>query len=73
MHLIVILFPRPQNLKNNSLPPVLAPGKSSLKTVVAEYNYEPKENSDIQLVRNSKYYVLKEENPDWWQVRDMQG
>ncbi|XP_067422211.1 cytoplasmic tyrosine-protein kinase BMX [Emydura macquarii macquarii] len=65
--------PEKPNLKNNNLPPVLAPGKSSLKTVVAEYNYEPKENSDIHLVRNSKYYVLKEENPDWWQVRDMQG
>ncbi|TFK10237.1 glucocorticoid-induced transcript 1 protein [Platysternon megacephalum] len=60
-------------LKHDSLPPVLAPGKSSLKITVAEYDYEPKGNADIQLVRNSKYYVLKEEDPDWWQVRDMEG
>ncbi|KAM9170248.1 cytoplasmic tyrosine-protein kinase BMX [Pangshura tecta] len=60
-------------LKHDSQPPVLAPGKSSLKITVAEYDYEAKGNADIQLVRNSKYYVLKEEDPDWWQVRDMEG
>ncbi|CAM4402581.1 unnamed protein product [Lepidochelys olivacea] len=60
-------------LKHDSLPPVLAPGKSSLKITVAEYDYEPKGNSDIQLIRNNKYYVLKEEDPDWWQVRDLEG
>ncbi|XP_034612308.1 cytoplasmic tyrosine-protein kinase BMX [Trachemys scripta elegans] len=60
-------------LKHDSLPPVPAPGKSSLKITVAEYDYEPKGNTDIQLVRNSKYYVLKDEDPDWWQIRDMEG
>ncbi|XP_075770424.1 cytoplasmic tyrosine-protein kinase BMX [Pelodiscus sinensis] len=65
--------PAKPKLKHDSLPPVLAPGKTWLKITVAEYDYEPKGNSDIQLVRDSKYYVLKEEDPEWWQVRDLQG
>ncbi|XP_074849559.1 cytoplasmic tyrosine-protein kinase BMX isoform X2 [Carettochelys insculpta] len=66
--------PGKPKLKRGTLPSVPAGGtKSLLKITVAEYDYEPKGNADIQLVRNSKYYVLKEEDPDWWHVRDLQG
>ncbi|XP_062982475.1 cytoplasmic tyrosine-protein kinase BMX [Elgaria multicarinata webbii] len=54
-------------------PPGLTSDKSLLKEALAVYNYEPKGNSDVQLVRNNKYYVLKDEDPDWWQVRDLEG
>uniref|UniRef100_A0A7M4ED69 Tyrosine-protein kinase n=1 Tax=Crocodylus porosus TaxID=8502 RepID=A0A7M4ED69_CROPO len=37
------------------------------------YNYEPQGNCDIPLVRNSQYYVLKEEDPEQWKVRDVEG
>lgn len=40
---------------------------------VAQCNYEPKGNSAVQLVRNNKYYVLQEEDSDWWRVRDLKG
>ncbi|XP_066477412.1 cytoplasmic tyrosine-protein kinase BMX [Tiliqua scincoides] len=52
---------------------VLASDKSFLKEVLAMYNYEPKGNSDVQLVKNHKYYVLKDEDPDWWHVKDLEG
>ncbi|KAL8190277.1 UNVERIFIED_CONTAM: hypothetical protein K2H54_046961 [Gekko kuhli] len=54
-------------------PLVLTADKSFLKEALAIYNYEPQGNSDVPLVRDSKYYVLKDDDPDWWQVRDLEG
>ncbi|KAM9593662.1 cytoplasmic tyrosine-protein kinase BMX isoform 1-T2 [Morphnus guianensis] len=67
------LPPFPQTLKRRSLPQVLSSEKSVLNMAVAQCNYEPKGNSAIQLVRNNKYYVLQEEDSDWWKVRDLEG
>ncbi|XP_029855103.1 cytoplasmic tyrosine-protein kinase BMX [Aquila chrysaetos chrysaetos] len=68
------LPPFPQTLqKRRSLPQVLSSDKSVLNMAVAQCNYEPKGNSAIQLVRNNKYYVLQEEDSDWWKVRDLEG
>ncbi|XP_069626436.1 cytoplasmic tyrosine-protein kinase BMX [Haliaeetus albicilla] len=68
------LPPFPQTLqKHRSLPQVLSSDKSVLNMAVAQCNYEPKGNSAIQLVRNNKYYVLQEEDSDWWKVRDLEG
>ncbi|XP_019381186.1 PREDICTED: cytoplasmic tyrosine-protein kinase BMX [Gavialis gangeticus] len=64
--------PRPL-MKHSSLPQVLTPAMSFLKIAVAQYNYEPQGNCDIPLVRNSQYYVLKEEDPERWKVRDIEG
>ncbi|KAK2519643.1 hypothetical protein Q9233_011863 [Columba guinea] len=55
------------------LPQVLSPDKSVLNVAVAQYSYEPKGNSAIQLVRSNKYYVLQEGDSDWWKVRDLEG
>ncbi|KFV58505.1 Cytoplasmic tyrosine-protein kinase BMX, partial [Gavia stellata] len=64
----------PQTLrKHRSLLQVLSPDKSVLKTAVAQCNYEPEGNSTIRLVRSNKYYVLQEEDSDWWKVRDLEG
>ncbi|XP_063161192.1 cytoplasmic tyrosine-protein kinase BMX isoform X5 [Candoia aspera] len=54
-------------------PPNLTSHKPFLKEVLAIYDYEPEGNSDIHLIKNNKYYVLCDENPDWWQVRDFEG
>ncbi|XP_062433600.1 cytoplasmic tyrosine-protein kinase BMX [Rhea pennata] len=68
------LPPVPQTLqKRRSLPRVLSPDKSVLNVALAQYNYEPTGKSTIQLVKSKKYYILKEENSDWWQVRDLEG
>ncbi|XP_050746737.1 cytoplasmic tyrosine-protein kinase BMX [Gymnogyps californianus] len=68
------LPPVPQTLrKHRSLPQVLSPEKSVLNTAVAQCNYEPEGNSAIRLVRSNKYYVLQEEDSDWWKVRDLEG
>ncbi|NXJ94158.1 BMX kinase, partial [Corythaixoides concolor] len=67
------LPPVPQTLKRRSLPQVLSPDKSVLTMAVAQCNYEPKENSAIQLVGSNKYCVLQEEDSDWWKVRDLEG
>ncbi|XP_053164904.1 cytoplasmic tyrosine-protein kinase BMX [Hemicordylus capensis] len=56
-----------------SIPGELKREKSFLKEALAVYNYEPKGNSDVHLVRKKKYYVLKDEDPDWWKVRDLEG
>ncbi|KFQ92426.1 Cytoplasmic tyrosine-protein kinase BMX, partial [Nipponia nippon] len=56
-----------------SLLQVLSPDKSVLKMAVAKCNYEPQGNSAIRLVRDNKYYVLQEEDSDWWKVRDLEG
>ncbi|KFW94281.1 Cytoplasmic tyrosine-protein kinase BMX, partial [Phalacrocorax carbo] len=60
------LPPVPQTL-------VLSPSKPVLKMAVAKCNYEPEGNSAIQLVRSNKYYILQEEDSDWWKVRDLDG
>ncbi|XP_015273065.1 PREDICTED: cytoplasmic tyrosine-protein kinase BMX [Gekko japonicus] len=52
---------------------VLTADRSFLKEALAIYNYEPQGNSDVPLVRDNKYYVLKDDDPDWWQVRDLEG
>ncbi|NXA39083.1 BMX kinase, partial [Eudromia elegans] len=65
--------PIPQTLKRRSLPQVLSPDKPDLKVALAQYNYEPTEKSTIRLVKSNKYYVLKEENSDWWRVKDLEG
>ncbi|XP_064355933.1 cytoplasmic tyrosine-protein kinase BMX [Dromaius novaehollandiae] len=68
------LPPVPQTLqKRRSLPQVSSPDKSVLKVALAQCNYEPTGKSTIRLVKSNKYYVLKEENSDWWQVRDLEG
>ncbi|XP_049690107.1 cytoplasmic tyrosine-protein kinase BMX [Accipiter gentilis] len=68
------LPPFPQTLqKRRSLPQVVSSDKSVLNMAVAQCNYEPKGNSAVQLVRNNKYYVLQEEDSDWWKVRDLKG
>ncbi|KAM6100026.1 cytoplasmic tyrosine-protein kinase BMX isoform 2-T2 [Theristicus caerulescens] len=68
------LPPVPRMLwKRRSLLQVLSPDKSVLKMAVAECNYEPEGNSAIRLVRDNKYYVLQEEDSDWWKVRDLEG
>ncbi|GAB0178570.1 cytoplasmic tyrosine-protein kinase BMX [Grus japonensis] len=63
----------PFQQKRRSLPQGLSPDKSVLNVAVAQCNYEPEGNSGLQLVRSSKYYVLQEEDSDWWKVRDMEG
>ncbi|NXK19744.1 BMX kinase, partial [Arenaria interpres] len=67
------LPPVPQTLKRRSLPHGLSPDKSVLKMAVAQCNYEPNGTSAFQLVTNNKYYVLQEEDSDWWKVRDLEG
>ncbi|PKU45655.1 cytoplasmic tyrosine-protein kinase bmx [Limosa lapponica baueri] len=68
------LPPVPQTLqKRRSLPHGLSPEGSVLKMAVAQCNYEPNGNSAFQLVRSNKYYVLQEEDSDWWKVRDLEG
>ncbi|XP_076192366.1 cytoplasmic tyrosine-protein kinase BMX [Aptenodytes patagonicus] len=68
------LPPVPQTLwKRKSLLQVLSPDKSVLKMAVAQCNYEPEGNSAIRLVQSNKYYVLQEEDSDWWKVRDLEG
>ncbi|NXA46888.1 BMX kinase, partial [Nothocercus julius] len=67
------LPPIPQTLKRRSLPQVLSPDKSDLKVALAQHDYEPTEKSTIRLVKSNKYYVLKEENSDWWRVKDLEG
>ncbi|NXE75401.1 BMX kinase, partial [Cochlearius cochlearius] len=68
------LPPVPQTLrKHRSLLQTPSPDKSVLKTAVAQCNYEPEGNSAIRLVRSNKYYVLQEEDSDWWKVRDLEG
>ncbi|XP_009474591.1 PREDICTED: cytoplasmic tyrosine-protein kinase BMX [Nipponia nippon] len=62
-----------QMWKRRSLLQVLSPDKSVLKMAVAKCNYEPQGNSAIRLVRDNKYYVLQEEDSDWWKVRDLEG
>ncbi|KFV92696.1 Cytoplasmic tyrosine-protein kinase BMX, partial [Eurypyga helias] len=67
------LPPAPQTLKHRNLPQVLSPDRSVLNMAVAQYNYDPKRNSAIRLVRSNKYYVLQEEDSDWWKVGDLEG
>ncbi|XP_074021020.1 cytoplasmic tyrosine-protein kinase BMX [Numenius arquata] len=68
------LPPVPQTLrKRTSLPHGLSPNKSVLKMAVAQCDYEPNETSSFQLVRSNKYYILQEEDSDWWKVRDLEG
>ncbi|NWQ92390.1 BMX kinase, partial [Burhinus bistriatus] len=68
------LPPVPQTLrKRRSLPQVLSPDKSVLKMAVAQCNYEPEGTSAFRLVRSNNYYVLQEEDSDWWKVRDLEG
>ncbi|XP_010219597.1 PREDICTED: cytoplasmic tyrosine-protein kinase BMX, partial [Tinamus guttatus] len=59
--------------KRRSLPQVLSPEKSDLKVALAQYNYEPTAKSTIRLVKSNKYFILKEENSDWWRVKDLEG
>nr|XP_033805028.1 cytoplasmic tyrosine-protein kinase BMX isoform X2 [Geotrypetes seraphini] len=65
----------PGNLKLNrpSLPPIPREAKSPLRIAVAEYDYRPQRKSDIPLIKNHKYYILVEKDPDWWRVRDADG
>ncbi|NWW89627.1 BMX kinase, partial [Rhynochetos jubatus] len=70
------LPPAPQTLvsrKHRNLPQVLSPDRSVLNVAVALYNYEPKGNSAIRLIRSNKYYILQEEDSDWWKVGDLEG
>ncbi|NXT52635.1 BMX kinase, partial [Pluvianellus socialis] len=69
------LPPVPQTLKwkRKSLAQVLSPDKSALRMAVAQCNYEPKGTSDFQLVKSNKYYILQEEDSNWWKVRDLEG
>ncbi|NWI16796.1 BMX kinase, partial [Crypturellus soui] len=67
------LPPIPQTLKRRSLPRMLSPDKSDLKIALAQYDYEPTEKSTIRLVKSNKYFILKEENSDWWRVKDLEG
>ncbi|XP_060625995.2 cytoplasmic tyrosine-protein kinase BMX [Anolis sagrei] len=53
--------------------PGLISDKSYLKEALAVHNYEPKGSSDVRLVRNHKYYILRDDDPDWWRVRDLDG
>ncbi|NWS60841.1 BMX kinase, partial [Chunga burmeisteri] len=67
------LPPVPQTLKCRSLPQVLSPDQSVLNMAVAQCDYEPEGNSAVWLVKSNKYYVLQEEDSDWWKVRDLEG
>ncbi|KAM6420559.1 cytoplasmic tyrosine-protein kinase BMX isoform 2-T2 [Pluvialis apricaria] len=68
------LPPVPQTLrKHRNLPHMVSPDKSVLKIAVAQCNYEPNGTSAFRLVRSDKYYILQEDDSDWWKVRDLEG
>ncbi|XP_029459082.1 cytoplasmic tyrosine-protein kinase BMX [Rhinatrema bivittatum] len=65
----------PGNLKPKrpSLPPIPGEGKSSLGIAVAEHDYGPQDKSDISLMKNQKYHISSDKDPDWWKVGDADG
>ncbi|RXM99890.1 Tyrosine-protein kinase Tec [Acipenser ruthenus] len=62
-----------QGREHTCLPPIPESGKTSLKIVVALYNYNRQDNTELSLVKGDKYYVLEEHSLDRWKVRDTKG
>ncbi|XP_043928728.1 cytoplasmic tyrosine-protein kinase BMX [Protopterus annectens] len=56
-----------------SLPPVPRRGTSSMKIVCALYDYEAVDQKDLPLTEGQKYYVINEDDPNWWKVKDISG
>ncbi|XP_078246528.1 cytoplasmic tyrosine-protein kinase BMX [Pogona vitticeps] len=66
-------IPGQHNREDRRQLPCVKSDQTFRKEALAIYDYEPKGNSDVHLVRNKKYHILKDEDPDWWQVRDLEG
>ncbi|XP_014345050.1 cytoplasmic tyrosine-protein kinase BMX [Latimeria chalumnae] len=62
---------------HDRLPPIPDSSKTSLfppsKIMIALYDYEPSDKSNLCLEEGNKYYVLEEGCPVWWKVRDIEG
>uniref|UniRef100_H3B521 Tyrosine-protein kinase n=1 Tax=Latimeria chalumnae TaxID=7897 RepID=H3B521_LATCH len=66
-----------KRVKKKQLPPIPDSSKTSLfppsKIMIALYDYEPSDKSNLCLEEGNKYYVLEEGCPVWWKVRDIEG
>ncbi|MBN3324991.1 BMX kinase, partial [Atractosteus spatula] len=59
--------------ERTTLPPIPERRKEPQKAVVALHHYEGMRSCELSLVKGAKYYVLEEENSEWWKVKDMNG
>ncbi|XP_053180100.1 tyrosine-protein kinase BTK [Scomber japonicus] len=48
-------------------------GPSVGMTVMAEYNYAPTTNQDLELRKDEEYTILEMSNTNWWRARDKYG
>uniref|UniRef100_A0A8C9WKZ8 Tyrosine-protein kinase n=1 Tax=Scleropages formosus TaxID=113540 RepID=A0A8C9WKZ8_SCLFO len=54
-------------------PPRPQPTTSSLITVIAEYEYTPVSDQDLELRRGEEYTILEKHDVHWWRARDKNG
>nr|XP_015219162.1 PREDICTED: cytoplasmic tyrosine-protein kinase BMX isoform X2 [Lepisosteus oculatus] len=59
--------------ERTTLPPIPERRKEPQKVVVALHHYQGMRSCELSLVKGAKYYVLEEENSEWWKVKDMNG
>ncbi|KAM9377078.1 LOW QUALITY PROTEIN: tyrosine-protein kinase BTK [Pholidichthys leucotaenia] len=55
------------------LPPQPPEPPASSMTVVAEYNYTPMTNQDLELKKDEEYTILEKGDANWWRARDKYG
>ncbi|XP_066571117.1 tyrosine-protein kinase BTK [Amia ocellicauda] len=69
------LPPTPEDMEekiSRPLPPE-PPKTNDLVTVVAEYDYTPMSEQDLQLRKDEEYTILDKTDANWWKARDKYG
>uniref|UniRef100_A0A665VMF7 Tyrosine-protein kinase n=1 Tax=Echeneis naucrates TaxID=173247 RepID=A0A665VMF7_ECHNA len=54
------------------LPPEPSPPSAGM-TVIAEYNYTPVTEHDLELRKDEEYTILEMSDPNWWRAQDKYG
>ncbi|MFT7802187.1 tyrosine-protein kinase BTK-like [Arapaima gigas] len=54
-------------------PPRPQPSPPSITTVIAQYDYKPATEQDLELRRGEEYVILEKEDVHWWRARDQYG
>lgn len=50
-----------------------SPTSSGAMTVIAEYNYTPMTDQDLELRKEEEYTIIEKSDTNWWRARDQYG
>ncbi|XP_030627969.1 cytoplasmic tyrosine-protein kinase BMX-like [Chanos chanos] len=66
-------IPPAEDTERTALPPISEDRRSSVKMVVARYDYKADGPHELNLLKGTKYHIIENDSNQWCKIRDTQG